>query len=165
MTRDENKRAQMRRGEKSLFVLKSQVGAATLGEVLEGEPPEGYSKVGAVERVDERIDGGVDPAEPREVGHHEAVDLVGGQERREQVVDEEGQPAGDEAADHDAQRLGRLGLPAERGHSAGRLEVEHGHVHRERLRPLSVRLRGHVGVHAGGALRRELLHVERVIQT
>lgn len=88
-------------------------------EALAGEAPEGRPEVDAVEGVDERIDGAVEPSQPgQSLGQHVAG-LVLGQEGGDQIVDEEGQPAGDEAAHHDAQRLRRLVLLLQRRNPVG----------------------------------------------
>lgn len=80
----------------------------------ECEAPEGDSEVGVVERVDEGVDGAVGPPEPGEERHQVLVGRLGRQERLQQVVDEERQPARNEAADDHAERLRRLRLPLHR---------------------------------------------------
>lgn len=107
--------------------------------MFDGQPPESYSEIRAVERVYERVDGRIDPPQPREVLHDQLVDLVSLDERREKVEYEKGQPAGYEAAHHYAEGLRRLRLPPEGRHSRSRLEVQHGRVQVEGLRPGSQR--------------------------
>lgn len=120
-------------------MLRSEIGPAAFGEVFDGQPPESYSKVRAVKRVYERVDGGIDPAQPREVLHDHRVDLGRVDERCEEVEYEKGEPAGYEAAHHYAEGLRRLGLPPEGGHPRSGLEVQHGRVQVERLGPGSQR--------------------------
>ena len=144
-------------------MLEGEIRPPRLGEVLDRQPPEGYSEIGAVEGVDEGIDGRVEPAQPRQVVHDERVHLGAGDEGREEVADEEGQPAGDEAAHDDAERLGRLGLAAEGGDARRGLEVEGGRrVEVERLGPGPLRGERRRPVQASGALRRQGLVVEGV---
>uniref|UniRef100_A0A182VX04 Uncharacterized protein n=1 Tax=Anopheles minimus TaxID=112268 RepID=A0A182VX04_9DIPT len=92
---------------------------AVAEEPPQRQAPEGSPKVNTVEGVDERIDGTVDPTEPGK----ELAQLRHGpvlrQERRDDVVDEERQPAGNETPDDDAERLGRLVLALHR-RDAGR---------------------------------------------
>lgn len=90
-----------------------------LEESAECESPKGCPKVHAVESIDERIHGAVDPAEPGQAIGHIATDQVLRQERYDQVVEEEGQPAHNEAADDDAQRLRRFALSFHRRDAVG----------------------------------------------
>ena len=92
---------------------------AVAEEPPQRQSPEGGPKVNAVEGVDERIDGTVNPAEPGK----ELAQLRHGpvlrEEGRDDVVDEERQPAGNEATDHDAERAGRLVLALHRRDAGG----------------------------------------------
>lgn len=45
----------------NLLVLKRKFGPPCLGAMLKRQPPERYSEIGTVKRVDERIDGRIDP--------------------------------------------------------------------------------------------------------
>lgn len=94
-------------------MLRSEVSPAILGKVLQGQPPESYSEIRTVERVNERIYSGIDPTQPRKVLHDQHVDLVTIYERREKVEYKKWQPASYEAAHHDAERLSRLRFPPE----------------------------------------------------
>lgn len=85
-----------------------------LAEAAQRQAPEGRPKVHTVERIDERIHGAVEPAQPRQAIGHIAADVALRQKRCDQVVDEKGQPAHDETADDDAERLGGLALALHR---------------------------------------------------
>lgn len=71
------------------------------------DPLEGLPEVAREERVDERVDGGVAVAEPKEDREERIVDAVVA-EGPDEVHGEEGQPADDEAAYYDGERFGRL---------------------------------------------------------
>lgn len=86
--------------------------AAPFREVLDCESPEGYPEIRAVEGVDEGVDCRVDPPKPGQIAHHDRIAV--GQERQQDVVDEERKPANYEAADDNAQRLGGFGLSPKR---------------------------------------------------
>ena len=60
--------------------------------------------------VDDRVEGGVEVAEPQEERDQGVVGLVILEDGHHDGQDEEGQPAGDERAGDDGQRLGRLPL-------------------------------------------------------
>jgi len=88
-------------------------------EPLAGEAPEGRPEVDAVEGVDEGIDGAVEPSQPGEgLGQHLAG-LVLGQKWCDQIVNEEGQPAGNEATHNNTQGLSGLVLLLQRGNPIG----------------------------------------------
>lgn len=74
------------------------------------QAPEGDTKIRIIKCIDERIDGTVYPAEPRQHVHCRFADRVARQKRYQQVVHEERHPARDEATDDHAQRLGRFRL-------------------------------------------------------
>lgn len=69
------------------------------------QTPECDSEVGVVEGIDERIDGAVDPPEPRQKWHQNLADRFRLEERNGQVINEKRQPAGNEATDHHGERL------------------------------------------------------------
>lgn len=84
------------------------------------------SKVPAPAGVDDGVHGGVDPAEPGDDGADEFLVLDAAAAHAAQQVDhKERQPADDEDAHHDAQRLGRLFLLGEFGQAAAEREVSH----------------------------------------
>lgn len=88
-------------------------------EAFAGEAPECRPEVDAVEGVDEGINGAIEPTQPGEgLGQHLAG-LVFGQERGDQIVDKEGQPAGDKATHHNAQGLSGLVLLLQRRNPIG----------------------------------------------
>ena len=73
------------------------------------------SKVSGKGGINEWIDGGVAVAEPEDDGEGERGDALLA-EGRDEVHGEEGEPAADEAAHDDAQRLRRLRLHPEPTH-------------------------------------------------
>lgn len=84
------------------------------------------SEVPAPAGVDDGVHGRVDPAEPSDDGTDELLVLDAAAAHAAQQVDhEEGQPADDEDAHYDAQRLGRLLLLSEFGQTAAEREVAH----------------------------------------
>lgn len=83
-------------------MLKGEVRSSSFGKVFYRQPPERYSEVGTVKRVNEWIDGRIDPPDPREILHYRRVHVICLQERRQQVEYEERQPANDKAANDDA---------------------------------------------------------------
>lgn len=74
-------------------------------ELAKRQTPEGKPKVGIIKRINERIDGTVQPAQPRQRRHGVFAEQLVWQKRYQQIVNEERQPARDETADHGAQRF------------------------------------------------------------
>lgn len=91
----------------------------TLAQSPERQPPECDTKIRIVERIDERIDRTVYPAEPRQHGRRRLADGRAWQKRYQQIVDEERKPTDDESADDHAQRLGRLRFALRRRNADG----------------------------------------------
>ena len=116
---------------------------------------EGETKVLVEEGVDDGVEGGVAIAHPHDHPDEGRVEVALLAQRLDEGHEEEGKPADDEAAHHDAQRLGRALLlrrgdplpalvvtPAAALDVLGRLGQEGGHVVVGRVR------RGHVLLHS-----------------
>lgn len=88
------------------------IGASHAGAFAADDPREREAEVLAEEGVDARVYRGIEVAQPEKHAEDGRMDAVR-EERAQQVHAEEGQPADDETADDDAQRLRRLGLHAE----------------------------------------------------
>lgn len=143
-------------------MLESELGSRGLREMLEGQSPERYPEIRAVERVYERVDRRVDPPEPGQVPHDDGVALP--QERHRDVIHEERQPARYEPPDDDAEGLRGLGLPAEGGDARRRLVVQDRDVQAERLRPGAVVRRERRGAVEAGAVRGQGVGGEGVVE-
>ena len=72
---------------------------------------EGESELGAEHRVDDRVEGGVEVAEPEEERGQGVSYLAGWAQRHQERHDEEREPADHEGPRDDGQRLRRFPLP------------------------------------------------------
>lgn len=78
----------------------------TLAYFSECQTPKCNAKVRIVERIDERIDGTVHPAQPSQHAHFRLANRLPRQKWYQQIAHEEWQPTRDEATHDHAQRLG-----------------------------------------------------------
>lgn len=85
----------------------------------ESQSPECRSKIDAIKCIDEWIHCAVQPSQPREHRAQCLVNAFTGQKGFDQVANEKWQPAHDEAADHDAQRLRGFVLTFQRQDAIG----------------------------------------------
>lgn len=135
-------------------MLESEVCPRGLRKVLQSQSPERHPKIRTIKRINKRIYRRIDPPQPRQVPHQHRIALR--QERSQQIVHEERQPARDEPSDHDAEGLRRLRLPSEGRNPRGRFVVEDGHVQAEGLRSGAVvRRQGRRPVEAAGPMGRQ----------